>query len=114
MKLTLSFWAEIQIKSSKSTEDLFFSLLSDAELTFFFPFWIHRTNYFYAGEELYTVNGGLHHVPGAAVFDDFHTYTIDWSPDRIQWLVDDQLIRVREKSETCQADGVCKYPSSPS
>jgi beta-glucanase (GH16 family) len=72
-----------------------------------------RTNYYYGGEELFTVNGGLHSFEGINVVDDYHTYTIDWSPDRIQWLVDDTVIRVREKSEACQNGGVCKYPSSP-
>ncbi|CAO3598398.1 unnamed protein product [Absidia cylindrospora] len=71
-----------------------------------------QTNYFYAGEELFTVNGGLHEVDGAAVFDDFHTYTIDWRPERIQWIVDGKVVRVKEKSDTCK-DGICKYPSSP-
>lgn len=72
-----------------------------------------RTNYYYGGEELFTVNGGLHSFDNVNVVDDYHTYTIDWSPDRIQWLVDDNVIRVREKSEACQDGGVCKYPSSP-
>lgn len=77
-------------------------------------FWMTlRTNYYYGGEELFTVNGGLHSFEGINVVDDYHTYTIDWSPDRIQWLVDDTVIRVREKSEACQNGGVCKYPSSP-
>ncbi|KAI8097143.1 concanavalin A-like lectin/glucanase domain-containing protein [Halteromyces radiatus] len=71
-----------------------------------------QTNFFYAGEELFTINGGLHPVPGAAVFDDFHTYTLDWRPERMQWLVDGQVVRTKEKKDTCQM-GVCKYPSSP-
>lgn len=70
------------------------------------------TNFFYNGERIYDVNGASHNVPGAAVSDDFHTYTIDWKPESITWLVDGQVIRVQEKSTTCD-NGVCRYPTFP-
>ncbi|KAI9322526.1 concanavalin A-like lectin/glucanase domain-containing protein [Dichotomocladium elegans] len=72
-----------------------------------------QTNYFWGREVLYTVNGGYHDVPGGAVYDNLHTYTIDWSPERIEWYVDGQLVRTREKKDTCDENGVCKFPSEP-
>ncbi|KAI8341731.1 concanavalin A-like lectin/glucanase domain-containing protein [Chlamydoabsidia padenii] len=72
-----------------------------------------QTNYYYGAEKVFVVNGVHHTIDGLNVMDEYHTYTIDWSPDRIQWLVDDYVIRVKEKSEACQHGGVCKYPSTP-
>ncbi|OAD74512.1 glycoside hydrolase family 16 protein [Phycomyces blakesleeanus NRRL 1555(-)] len=69
-----------------------------------------QTNYFYGGKLEYIVNGGLHEVSGEPIFDAFHTYTIDWSPERIVWEVDGIVVRTREKKDTCE-DGVCKYPT---
>ncbi|KAI8394130.1 concanavalin A-like lectin/glucanase domain-containing protein [Radiomyces spectabilis] len=71
-----------------------------------------QTNFFYGKRPLYTVNGGLHEVPGEAVYDAFHTYTVDWRPERIEWLVDDKVIRTVQKKDTCDANE-CRYPSSP-
>ncbi|KAG2217032.1 hypothetical protein INT45_003988 [Circinella minor] len=72
-----------------------------------------QTNYFYGHEVLYTVNGGYHEVQGRPVFDDYHTYTIDWSPERIQWFIDGNHVRTKEKQETCNPAGECKFPSEP-
>ncbi|KAI8143068.1 concanavalin A-like lectin/glucanase domain-containing protein [Fennellomyces sp. T-0311] len=71
-----------------------------------------QSNYFWGNHPLYTVNGGYHEVPGGSVFDEYHTYTIDWSPDRIQWFIDGTLVRTREKKDTCEGS-VCKFPSEP-
>ncbi|ORX59600.1 glycoside hydrolase [Hesseltinella vesiculosa] len=72
-----------------------------------------QTNYFYSGEALYTVNGGFHTIKGNSLYDEMHTFTIDWQPDKIVWAVDGQTIREKLKSETCK-DGKCKFPNSPS
>ncbi|KAI9025203.1 concanavalin A-like lectin/glucanase domain-containing protein [Phycomyces nitens] len=69
-----------------------------------------QTNYFYGGKLEYVVNGGLHEVPGEPIFDSFHTYTIDWSPERIIWEIDGKVVRTREKKDTCE-EGFCKYPT---
>lgn len=61
----------------------------------------------------YTVNGGLHKVTGGSIDTTFHKYTIDWQPDKIQWFVDDVVVRTRTKAETCDGNGVCKFPSQP-
>ncbi|KAI9319912.1 concanavalin A-like lectin/glucanase domain-containing protein [Dichotomocladium elegans] len=72
-----------------------------------------QTNYFYGKKLQYTVNGGAHDLNGTNAYDDFHTYTIDWTPERIVWSVGGVPIRVKHKHETCSEDGECEFPSSP-
>ncbi|KAI8094674.1 concanavalin A-like lectin/glucanase domain-containing protein [Thamnidium elegans] len=69
-----------------------------------------QTNYFYGGEIVYGINGG--NTDSVDTADGFHSYTIDWSPERIRWLVDGKVIRTTKKSETCK-NKVCKYPTHP-
>lgn len=69
MRLILNYWVVIQIMYSKCNTLLCIAYcLTDLD----------RTNYFWGHEVLYTVNGGFHEVPGGAVYDSLHTYTIDW------------------------------------
>ncbi|KAK4509456.1 Glycoside hydrolase, 38 vacuolar alpha mannosidase [Mucor velutinosus] len=72
-----------------------------------------QSNYFWGQSKEYNVNGGIHKVEGGHIDTTFHKYTIDWKPDRIEWLVDDKVVRTRIRSETCDATGVCKFPSQP-
>ena len=32
--------------------------------------------------------------------DDFHKYTLDWSADRLKWLIDDREVRTVYRNET--------------
>lgn len=96
---------------------------------------VDRSNYFWGHNPLYTINGGYHEVAGKPTFEDFHKYTIEWyarniapynlelmelyavwnrGPERIQWFIDGNLVRTKERKETCGDDGVCKYPNLPS
>ncbi|KAG0174410.1 hypothetical protein DFQ28_007679 [Apophysomyces sp. BC1034] len=61
---------------------------------------------------LYTINGGYHNVTGKPIYEGFHTYTVDWQPERITWSIDGQIVRVKDRNDTCE-DGVCKFPSQP-
>ncbi|KAI7890187.1 concanavalin A-like lectin/glucanase domain-containing protein [Mucor mucedo] len=72
-----------------------------------------QSNYFWGKTVEYTVNGGIHDVPNGAVDQTFHKYTIDWTPDKIDWLVDDKVVRTRLKADTCDKQGQCKFPSQP-
>ncbi|KAL9549101.1 hypothetical protein PS6_006251 [Mucor atramentarius] len=72
-----------------------------------------QSNYFWGQSKEYNVNGGIHKVEGGTIDTAFHKYTIDWKPDKIEWLVDDKVVRTRIKSETCDTNGVCKFPSQP-
>ncbi|CAO3666496.1 unnamed protein product [Umbelopsis vinacea] len=73
-----------------------------------------QSNYFYGTDAVYGLNGGYHNVAGIAVDKGFHEYAFTWTPDRIQWFIDGQLIRTKEKIETCDANAFCKFPVRPS
>jgi beta-glucanase (GH16 family) len=64
------------------------------------------------GREPSTVHGTLHgpeYSGGAAIgapysiggnfYDDFHTFTVDWRPDRITWSVDGNLYQTRTPAD---------------
>ncbi|KAG2218254.1 hypothetical protein INT45_006255 [Circinella minor] len=71
-----------------------------------------QTNYFWGIHPMYTVNGGFHNVSGENIYDEFHTYTVDWSPERIVWTIDEDVVRIKEREQTCEGS-VCKFPSNP-
>ncbi|KAI8144643.1 concanavalin A-like lectin/glucanase domain-containing protein [Fennellomyces sp. T-0311] len=71
-----------------------------------------QTNYFWGEHPIYTINGGFHNVSGGPIYDGFHTYHIDWSPERIVWTIDEDVVRVKHRNETCEGS-VCKFPSHP-
>lgn len=65
------------------------------------------TNYFGKGGDDGTYNrGGTHDVSSAS--STFHTYSIDWTPESINWMVDGTSVRTLSK-----ADANGKYPQSP-
>ena len=48
-------------------------------------------------------------------FEDWHTYTIDWKPDVLEWIVDGTVMRTLTKNSTYNAtSGVYMYPQTPS
>lgn len=53
---------------------------------------------------------GQNFTIGAAPQDDFHNYTIDWTKDRIQWWVDDKMLR---ELVPAQALSGKNYPQTP-
>ncbi|KAI9353988.1 glycosyl hydrolases family 16-domain-containing protein [Pilaira anomala] len=71
-----------------------------------------QSNFFYGKNIIYGVNGKDDSTGGVDLSDGFHDYTIDWSPDRIQWLVDSKVIRETKKTDTC-VDDECIYPTNP-
>ncbi|KAI9313220.1 concanavalin A-like lectin/glucanase domain-containing protein [Dichotomocladium elegans] len=73
-----------------------------------------QSNFFWGKKIVYGKNGKNHEVPGDQTHEAFHDYTIDWSPDRIIWSIDGQPVRTLNKADTCEANGVCKYPTQPS
>ncbi|KAI8334263.1 concanavalin A-like lectin/glucanase domain-containing protein [Chlamydoabsidia padenii] len=48
-----------------------------------------------------------------SISDDYHVYTIDWSPKSIKWSVDGEVIREQTKEATVK-EGEARYPTSPS
>ncbi|CAG8602382.1 19931_t:CDS:2 [Cetraspora pellucida] len=73
-----------------------------------------QTDFFYRGFHKTGVDGVFHSFPdGGTIDSDFHTYTINWGPKKIKWLIDGITVRTLERSSTFE-DGIYKYPSKPS
>ncbi|KAG0744437.1 hypothetical protein G6F16_004368 [Rhizopus arrhizus] len=70
-----------------------------------------QTNYFYGKNIVYGVNGGNHDSEDTT--SGFHTYTIDWSPTEIKYLIDNKEIRKVRKADTCKR-ATCEYPTEAS
>ncbi|KZP16624.1 glycoside hydrolase family 16 protein [Athelia psychrophila] len=51
-------------------------------------------------------------VPRDGSVSDFHSYAIDWSPDRIIWSVDGESVRTLVRAES-RKNGELHYPSHP-
>jgi hypothetical protein len=48
-------------------------------------------------------------------FTDWHTYTVDWQPDQIQWSVDGVVGRTKTRASTWNStSGLYNYPQTPS
>lgn len=59
-------------------------------------------------------NGKNLTVPGEDTFDSYHTYTIDWQPDRLTWAVNGTVMRTLKKSDTFnKTTNQYHYPQTP-
>lgn len=65
-----------------------------------------QSNYFVQGKTETYDRGGYHNTPSSPV-DNYHTYTIDWTPERLNWDLDGTTVRTLTK------DGPQGYPQSP-
>ncbi|KAI9773066.1 MAG: hypothetical protein M1840_008186 [Geoglossum simile] len=71
-----------------------------------------QTNYYFQGITNY--HNGQNISVSSDTFNDFHTYTIDWTPDSITWSVDGKVGRVKKKSETWNSTANrFDYPQTP-
>ncbi|KAK9469225.1 concanavalin A-like lectin/glucanase domain-containing protein, partial [Lipomyces arxii] len=71
-----------------------------------------QTNFYYQGilDWHNSVNVSL-----SDTFDDWHTYTVDWTEESITWSVDGQIGRVLNKADTFNAtSGEYSFPQTPS
>ncbi|KAJ1516405.1 hypothetical protein HMI54_009621 [Coelomomyces lativittatus] len=84
----------------------------DYEWTFAEDSKIAQTNYYVNGVIDYTK--GVPAMMTGNSFDDFHTYTIVYEPNRLVWLVDDKVVRTVKK-DTCikNATNTCEFPNQP-
>ncbi|KAI8991583.1 concanavalin A-like lectin/glucanase domain-containing protein [Mycotypha africana] len=71
-----------------------------------------QTNFFYGKNPVYGVNGGNSKVD-LDTADDFHTYVIEWSPEKIVWSVDGKVIRTKNNDDDCSDDDKCTFPTHP-
>lgn len=45
-------------------------------------------------------NGAHHNVSGDDTASTFHTYTLNWQPDVLEWWVDGYVVRSVKKEDT--------------
>ncbi|KAI8641533.1 glycosyl hydrolases family 16-domain-containing protein [Parasitella parasitica] len=69
-----------------------------------------QTNYFYGANPIYVVNSRDTEV-AIDTTTGFHNYTIDWSPERINFILDNKLIRTAKNVNDCNKAGDCTYPT---
>lgn len=70
-----------------------------------------QTNYYYQGITDYTHGGN---ISLSDTFNNYHTYTIDWTPDQITWSVDGQVGRTKKKADTFNTTANrYDYPQTP-
>lgn len=67
------------------------------------------TNYFGKGNTTDYTRGKEYKVDGAPQ-DDYHNYTIDWTKERIQWIIDDEVVRELKPEEALDGKN---YPQTP-
>ncbi|KAF2404083.1 hypothetical protein EJ06DRAFT_187154 [Trichodelitschia bisporula] len=71
-----------------------------------------QTNYYSQGVTNYN-NGG--NISASATQSTTHTYTIDWTPDQISWIVDGKTLRTKKRSETWNSTANrYDFPQTPS
>lgn len=69
-----------------------------------------ETNFF--GKGNVSVYDRAVYYPVATPQDDFHTYTIDWTAERIEWIVDGVTVRTLAYDDPL-TNGGTNYPQTP-
>lgn len=73
-----------------------------------------QSNYFWLGFINATANHGKTQTGIDDTFGTYHNYTIDWQPDALSWLIDGQVVRTVQKTDTISPDGTYyEYPTTP-
>ncbi|KAB5566443.1 cell wall glucanase-like protein [Coniochaeta sp. 2T2.1] len=67
-----------------------------------------QTNYFRKGDTTTYDRGGFSPINNPQ--GNLHKYTIDWTPEKLEWLIDDVVVRTLTYNE---AKGGANYPQSP-
>jgi len=71
-----------------------------------------QSNWYWLGALNYTNSANL---TAANTNTETHTYTIDWQPDHLDWIVDGQILRTVHAKDTLNfTTGVYQYPQTPS
>ena len=66
-----------------------------------------QSNYFGKGNQTAYGNGGHHQVDSTL---DFHNYTLDWSADKLDWIIDGNVVRTLKYED---AEGGHTFPQTP-
>lgn len=71
-----------------------------------------QTNYYSLGNPTYT-NGGNSTMTNS--YDNFHDYEINWTPDKIDWIIDGNVTRTKKRSDTYNSTSHSwDFPQTPS
>jgi len=73
-----------------------------------------QSNYFWQGVVPTDKTNGETHTGLTDTFANFHDYTIDWQPDSLSFGIDGKTVRTIQRSSTVGADGVTRFPNTPS
>ncbi|KAH7104561.1 concanavalin A-like lectin/glucanase domain-containing protein, partial [Auriculariales sp. MPI-PUGE-AT-0066] len=69
-----------------------------------------QSNYFWLGVvDNSKPNGGKFDMSAG----QYHDFTYDWSPDRLNYEIDGKVVHTLERSKLVDKDGITKYPSTP-
>ncbi|PYH63542.1 glycoside hydrolase family 16 protein [Aspergillus vadensis CBS 113365] len=68
-----------------------------------------QSNYFGKGNDTSFDRGGFHYVPNADT--EFHNYTTYWTSEKVEWWIDQQLVRTLKYED---AVGGKNFPQTPS
>ncbi|RPA80802.1 hypothetical protein BJ508DRAFT_122592 [Ascobolus immersus RN42] len=72
-----------------------------------------QTNFYFQGIPDYTNTGNI--SISTSTFDNWHTYELDWSPERLQFKVNGQVGRTVYRKDTLnETTGIYHYPQTPS
>ncbi len=72
-----------------------------------------QTNIYWQALPYYGNSGNITNLTDT--FSDWHTYTVDWTPDQITWSVDGVVRRTKTRDSTWNAtSGLYNYPQTPS
>ncbi|RDW66099.1 hypothetical protein BP6252_09734 [Coleophoma cylindrospora] len=70
-----------------------------------------QTNYYFQGITNYGNSGN---ISLSDTFDNYHTYEIDWTPDKITWSVDGKVGRTKNRADTWNAtSNQWGFPQTP-
>jgi beta-glucanase (GH16 family) len=59
-------------------------------------------------------NSGNVSVDGGDTFNDWHTYEIDWTPEKVDWIVDGTVARTLKKADTYnETSKQYEFPQTP-
>ncbi|CAG8565972.1 1715_t:CDS:2 [Ambispora leptoticha] len=72
-----------------------------------------QSNWYWNGVILWGVHGGNHTVPPPGISETFNTYTLNWTPDAITWLINGNPVRTLNKADTV-VNGTAEFPNRPS
>jgi beta-glucanase (GH16 family) len=69
-----------------------------------------QANWYYRGEAIFNVNFQDYNT-NTPTYEDFHTYRVDWTPEKIDWSVDGQVFYTQTKAEL--GNNGTRFPATP-